>query len=118
MSTTSPGGSQTFNRFGLLSATTGVLAVVHSVIARMLWASIYASEVSRGHTGFNWTSFFAPAPGYFCAILAVALGIAGLRARDKARTWAIVGTTIGITFLILSLSQVPVIFAVAEPGVL
>lgn len=107
MSTTRPSGSQTTSRYGFFSAAAGVLAVVFSVLARMLMAGIAASEVNTGHPEFDWTSVFAPVPGYICAILAVALGIAGLRHRDKARMWAIVGTTIGMTFLIISLSEIP-----------
>lgn len=101
------------------SAAAGVLAVALSVIARMLVAYISATEVNNGHPEFDWNSVFAPVPGYICAVLAVVLGIAGLLHRDRARTWAVVGTTIGVTFLVVTLAEIPAdILArtVIEPG--
>lgn len=108
MSKTTPSSVQTANGLGRYSAAAGVLAVALSVIARMLVAHISASEITVGLPVFDWPSFFAPAPGYLCAVLAVALGVGSLRARDKARTSAIFGVTIGITFLAISLAEFPV----------
>lgn len=102
------------------SAAAGVLAVALSVIARMLVGYLSATKASSGHPEFDWTSFFAPAPGYICAVLAVVLGIAGLLHHDRTRTWAVVGTTIGVTFLVITLAEIPaymVAFVVhPEPG--
>ena len=89
------------------SAAAGVLAVALLVIARTLLVYLLATGFYTRHPGLDWTRFSAPAPAYICAVLAVVLGIAGLRHRDKARTWAVVGTTIGVTFLVITLAEVP-----------
>lgn len=108
MSDATPSRATSADGLGHYSAAAGVLAVVLSVIARMLVAYIDASEVNSGHPESDWPSFFAPAPGYVCAVIAIALGIGGLRAGTAARTSAIVGVTIGLTFLAVSLAQYPV----------
>lgn len=102
------------------SAAAGVLAVALSLIARMLVGYLSATKTSSGHPEFDWTSFFAPAPGYICAVLAVVLGIAGLQHRDRTRTWAVVGTTIGVTFLVVTLADIFTnilpLFFISEPA--
>lgn len=119
MSSMSPKTARRADGLARYSAAAGVLAVALSVIARMLVAYISATEVNDGHSMFDLPSFFAPAPGYICAVLAVVLGIAGLLHRDGARTWAVVGTTIGVTFLVIKLAEIPADMlarAVIEPG--
>lgn len=119
MSNASPKAATRADGLARYSAAAGVLAVALSVIARVLVAYISATEVNNGHPEFDWNSFFAPAPGYICAVLAVVLGIAALLHRDRARTWAVVGTTIGVTFLIITLAEIPadmLRYAVIEPG--
>lgn len=107
MSYTSPKTATRADGLARYSAAAGVLAVALSVIAQMLVAYISATEVNNGHPEFDWNSFFAPAPGCICAVLAVGLGIAALLHRDRARPWAVVGTTIGVTFLIITLAEIP-----------
>lgn len=107
MSNTSPKNAARADGLARYSAAAGVLAVALSLIARMLVGYLSATKVSSGQPEFDWTSFFAPAPGYICAVLAVVLGIAGLLHRDRTRTWAVVGTTIGVTFLIITLAEIP-----------
>lgn len=89
------------------SAAAGALAVALWVIARMLLVYLLATGFYARQPGLDWTRFSAPAPAYICAVLAVVLGIAGLRPRDKTRTWAVIGTTVGVTFLVITLAEVP-----------
>lgn len=119
MRNTSPKTAARADGLARYSAAAGVLAVALSVIARMLVAYIRATEVNNGHPEFDWPSFFAPAPGYMCAVVAIVLGIAALLHRDRARAWAVVGTTIGATFLVITLAEIPADMlarAVLEPG--
>lgn len=69
MSTTSPKAAARADGLARCSAAAGVLAVALSVIAQMLKAYISATEFNRGHPEFDWTSFFAPVPGYLCGAL-------------------------------------------------
>lgn len=102
------------------SAATGVLAVALWVIARILMGHLAATEGENAHQWFDWTSLLSPAAGGICAVLAVALGIAGLLPRDKTRAWAVVGMTIGVTLLVIMLAEIsanilPLLF-ISEPG--
>lgn len=119
MSKTSPKSTARAAGLAHYSVAAGVLAVVLSVIARMLVAYISATEVNNGHPEFDWSSFLAAFPAYICAILAIALGIASLPHGDRARTWAAVGLAIGATFLVVTLAEIPVDIitrATIEPG--
>lgn len=120
MSSTSPKSAARADDLARCSVAVGVLAVALGEIAQMLLRHQSASEGEARHPWFDWTSLLAPAPGFICAVLAVALGITGLLHRDKTRTWAVVGTTIGATFLVIMLADVlgnilPLFF-IDEPG--
>lgn len=124
MSNTSPKNAARADDLARYSVAAGVLAVALWVIARTLVWHLSATEVNTRHPEFDWTSLLAPAQGYICAVLAVALGIAGLLHRDKTRTWAVVGTTIGGTFLVIMLAEILAkilvtilpLFFISEPG--
>lgn len=120
MSNTSPKTAARADDLARYSAAAGVLAVALGGIAQVLVGHLSATEGEGGHPWFDWTSLLAPAPGCICAVLAVVLGIAGLLHRDKTRAWAVVGTTIGVTFLVIMLAEIlgnilPLFF-ISEPG--
>lgn len=120
MSKTSPKTAARADDLARYSAAAGVLAVALWAIAQVLVGHLSATEGKSGHPWFDWTSLLAPAPGCICAVLAVALGVAGLLHRDKTRAWAVVGTTIGVTFLVIMLADFSAnilpMFFISEPG--
>ncbi|WP_114854706.1 hypothetical protein [Brachybacterium sp. YJGR34] len=97
-----------------------MLAVALWAIARILVGHLSATESETDHPWFDWTSLLAPAPGCICAVFAIVLGIAGLLHRDKTRAWAVAGTTIGATFLVIMLTEISAnilpMFFISEPG--
>lgn len=92
------------------SAAAGVLAVALWVIARTLLMYLSSMEFDTEPRELGWTSYLAPVPSYICAVLAVVLGITELRHRDRVRPLAVVGTTIGLTLLIITLAEIPISF--------
>lgn len=120
MSKTSPKTAARADDLARYSAAAGVLAVALWAIARVLVGHLSATEGKSGNPWFDWTSLLAPAPGCICAVLAVALGVAGLLHRDKTRAWAVVGTTIGVAFLVIMLADFSAnilpMFFISEPG--
>ena len=120
MRRTSPEAAARADDLARYSAAAGVLAVALWVIARVLVGHLSFTEGGIGHPWFALTSILAPVPGGVCAVLAMALGIVGLRHRDKTRAWAVVGGTIGTTFLVIMFADLVAntlpMFLISEPG--
>lgn len=120
MSTTSRRTAARADDLARYSAAAGVLAVALWLIARILIGHLTATDGEDAHPWFGWNSLLSHAPAGICALLAIALGIAGLLPRDTTRARAVVGTTIGGTLLVIMLAEIsatilPLLF-ISEPG--
>lgn len=108
MSATPSTDSPQLDVLGIMSVTTGGLAIAHTVWGQLLRADRYAFHVNNGHGMEDDFMVLALVPGLICAALAIALGTAALRGRAGGRTWPMVGVIVGAVAVAFTVSGIPV----------
>lgn len=100
--TQNPAVRRRSNPLGLASLIAAALLLVASIAGQLLYplVPILAAEIGMS---YQTIPMLISIPSAVLATLATALGIAGLLVRDRARTAAIIGTTLGASHLILGL---------------
>lgn len=95
--------------FGVMSATAAGIGVALVLSGQLQAVERQSLHARTGHPiDHDGLLLIAPVPGLICALLAIALGMAGIRTRDCRRAWSAVGLVIGTIALACSLSGLPV----------
>lgn len=90
------------NLLGIASLVAATLLLLASIAGQLLYPLVpfLANELGMS---YQTLPMLVSIPSALLATIATALGIAGLLLRDRARTAAIIGTTLGASHLALGL---------------
>lgn len=100
-----PGPRPRGNPVGVASLVAGVLLVLASIAAQIIvpMLPLIATEMDFSYGTIPYLMSLPPA---ILATIATALGIVGLLLRDRARVAAIIGTTLGVSHLLVGMAGV------------
>lgn len=100
-----PAGRPRSNPIGVASLVAGVLLVLASIAAQTVvpLLPLIATEMDFSYRTIPYLMSLPPA---ILATIATALGIVGLLLRDRTRVAAIIGTTLGVSHLIVGMAGV------------
>lgn len=90
------------NPLGIAALIAGIVLVVASIVTQALFPAIPAILRESG-LSYRAIPFLLSLPPMVIALIATVLGVIALLLRDRARTAALIGTTLGASHLVVAL---------------